>query len=822
LISFSDFFSGKALFRIPNYQRGYAWQEPQIKDFWEDLINLREGRTHYSGMITLQKLKKSSCKEWKEDQWFLDSKQSSLDSKQSSAYHVIDGQQRLTTFVILINSMVEYAEKSGFDSIDSFSLDTIRSKYLFKSNRFNTSFVFGYEVDNPSFDYLKYKIFGVKGQDLVAESYYTNNLGFAKEFFDRNLDSFCKGVSGKLDTLFRKLTTSIKFIKYLIDSNLNVFVAFETMNNRGRRLSTLELLKNRLIYLITLYPENVLKSYNKDYYTTLINSNWSTVYSNLGRNKDKPLDDDEFLRNHWILYFGYSRNTSNEFVKSLLNKHFTADAVLGKPPVLSEEVLTVQSDIDQEEGQIQNDYEESDSSVLTPDKIKDYVISLANVSTIWFYTFNPRAINSPFTSEEILAIERLNRLGIAYFRPLVVASILNKSVTVEQRLEMMECIERLILLIFRMARYMSTYQSTVYYRHAHDLCSQNIIDNVIYDLKKLFLSNLETGVKSFKDKMMAAYDNEDGFYRWNSIRYLLYEYEIHLSEDKHAPRVDWATFNQFNRDMVSIEHIYPQTHDNDTDWPEFSHLDETTKKHYLNSLGNLLLLKTPINSGLQNSPFPVKKSGIGRTRGYKDGSMSEMKVAQYDTWGPEQIEERGLEMLKFIEERWLITFKDFRQKYEILGLEYNPSENDPVESHPSTSIDELTSKLLGSSSEQHVPSGLIIRPLKDVEETGQTVQGIRYGDVYYPGKAFNAALEVMKAIISTDPLKMDPYCDILVGRERNPRYTKKEPPTKHYYDASGIKIYIHMGSHAVKVLKNIIDIYDLDIDDFSVYFSNKN
>ena len=38
-----------------------------------------------------------------------------------------------------------------------------------------------------------------------------------------------------------------------IDDDYDVFVAFETMNNRGKELSTLELLKNRLIYLSTLY-----------------------------------------------------------------------------------------------------------------------------------------------------------------------------------------------------------------------------------------------------------------------------------------------------------------------------------------------------------------------------------------------------------------------------------------------------------------------------------------------------------------------------------------------------------------------------------------
>lgn len=40
------------LFRIPDYQRGYAWQQSQLADFWDDLINLQEGRYHYTGLLS--------------------------------------------------------------------------------------------------------------------------------------------------------------------------------------------------------------------------------------------------------------------------------------------------------------------------------------------------------------------------------------------------------------------------------------------------------------------------------------------------------------------------------------------------------------------------------------------------------------------------------------------------------------------------------------------------------------------------------------------------------------------------------------------------
>ena len=40
------------IIRIPDYQRGYAWQEHQLNDFWEDLIHLSPERVHYTGVLT--------------------------------------------------------------------------------------------------------------------------------------------------------------------------------------------------------------------------------------------------------------------------------------------------------------------------------------------------------------------------------------------------------------------------------------------------------------------------------------------------------------------------------------------------------------------------------------------------------------------------------------------------------------------------------------------------------------------------------------------------------------------------------------------------
>jgi uncharacterized protein with ParB-like and HNH nuclease domain len=39
--------------RIPDYQRGYAWQRERLKDFWDDLVNLSGARSRYTGVLML-------------------------------------------------------------------------------------------------------------------------------------------------------------------------------------------------------------------------------------------------------------------------------------------------------------------------------------------------------------------------------------------------------------------------------------------------------------------------------------------------------------------------------------------------------------------------------------------------------------------------------------------------------------------------------------------------------------------------------------------------------------------------------------------------
>ena len=51
-LSLQDLFSDR-IFRVPSYQRGYAWEKQQVGEFLDDLALLDSSRHHYTGTIVL-------------------------------------------------------------------------------------------------------------------------------------------------------------------------------------------------------------------------------------------------------------------------------------------------------------------------------------------------------------------------------------------------------------------------------------------------------------------------------------------------------------------------------------------------------------------------------------------------------------------------------------------------------------------------------------------------------------------------------------------------------------------------------------------------
>ena len=59
LCSLNELFNTK-FFRIPDFQRGYSWGDVQLEDFWSDLENLKDRKSHYTGLLTIEPIYKNN------------------------------------------------------------------------------------------------------------------------------------------------------------------------------------------------------------------------------------------------------------------------------------------------------------------------------------------------------------------------------------------------------------------------------------------------------------------------------------------------------------------------------------------------------------------------------------------------------------------------------------------------------------------------------------------------------------------------------------------------------------------------------------------
>lgn len=642
LFSISKIFTER-LFRIPDYQRGYAWTEKQLKDFWNDLIQLDADKNHYTGVLTLEDVPNEKITEWSDDAWI-------IEHKSFYPYYIVDGQQRLTTTIILIQTILEIAVKN-VDQLNYTSLTDIRKKFVFdtKDSGISRSYIFGYEKDNPSYEFLKTEIFTETSETAheKQETIYTQNLENAKVFFTQKLENI---EIDELEKLYKKLTQQFLFNIYTITEDIDTFVSFETMNNRGKLLSHLELLKNRLIYLSTKLSDD---NHEKNSLRKRINECWKAIYHNLGRNKLKPLDDDRFLVNHFMIYFGNELWSKEDFEHRRMRlPHFYSYQRDDYANYLLEKKFTTKSVND---------------SNLTINDIDDYVSSLRDSVEIWYKVHNPK--HSDLSSEIKKWMNKINRQNIQNVAPLLM-TFFRVEKSSKQRLQLLKGLERLLFIVslMRVRYHILESEDLQFLRLSIELNDSKIkpetIIKRINEASTKFISMKESKellLKEFKDR---------GFYDWGGIRYLLYEYDLSLAEQSRTARrkLIWDEF--CNSDYETVEHIYPQR-GRAKCWTETYAAYSTKERRSLkNSLGNLLPLSRKKNSSFQNKCFIDKVSNNDNTVGYRYGCYAENEITKFDKWTSTEILNRGLSLVDFLEKRWELKIGSEQDKLKFLGLEF--------------------------------------------------------------------------------------------------------------------------------------------------------
>ncbi|CAM3896583.1 uncharacterized protein DUF1524 [Kerstersia gyiorum] len=678
LLSLSKAFN-EYLYRIPDYQRGYSWGPKQLKDFWNDLGQLGFGQKHYTGVLTLEAVSPAIYKIWEDDLWI-------IESKNFKPYFVVDGQQRLTTAIILIQSILDHTPEGKTLNYDT--VDEVRKRFIFQTRDggISRSYVFGYEKDNPSYEFLKTKIFKEQSNnhELPEDTIYTYNLQAARDFFDEKLSAMS---FAELEEVYTKVSQNMLFNVFTISEDIDVFVTFETMNNRGKPLSHLELLKNRLIYLSTKFnTEDLDSKHDRSRLRKTINECWKSAYHYIGRNPKRRLVDDQFLLLQFILYFNvnlpksdyaeasnslglYAYRHNDGYKDYLLESVFNVRNLYGNEANKSEcsDSCTESDEIDIDSDTVFNKV----NIELSAEKIHEYALDIKKTVQIYYQTQDPG--NGKFSSHEKVLLERIRRFSV-YDASVMVVSLYKSKNSLQERVNFLETLERILFFksfsgwFFRDIDFLE--DAARYIAGKKTLAA---IGNSMHDICEKFIKS-----KDFLDALK-KFGKNSGYYGWGAVRYFLFEYEQELfaASRSNRSKLDWEEFSKekFESDYVTIEHIYPQK-SSKTQWDARFKCYSVKERNVLkNSIGNLVPLSRQKNSALGNRSFDEKKGSKAKKAGYLYGCYSEIEVAQESEWTAHHIVERGIRLLSFMERRWKLDLGDDAKKIQILGLGFVNTES---------------------------------------------------------------------------------------------------------------------------------------------------
>ncbi|MFP6192099.1 DUF262 domain-containing protein [Helicobacter pylori] len=557
----------KGVFEIPSYQRGYAWQKEQLKDFWNDLEHVSKlgNKFHYMHSLTLRELENEF---------------------ESSAFEIIDGQQRLATSLILLGLLAKTTQNKD-PKYSLINLEPILSyKYYGLSEAFRA--IMEEEKDLERFQ----------------TSFYAKNLIKAYEFFQEKISDTPVGT---LEKMFDALTKKMLFsVVELNDNRIDPFSSFETINNRGKDLSTLELLKNRLHFVVhKICDEGDLENLQQE-----INDTYTRIYHDLRFFEDAHLED--FLK-HFVAYY-YGENS--KFKERLLDTAFDAH---------------------KKYDDLYDEYE----------KINDLLLYLSYSSKVWYFlhTLDDEELRIEITPKMrglLDKMRRLNALSSNAFLPLLLSLLTiqlavrsgsERHYTTKELEGLLEYLERFGFLVYGVAGKNTAKNEWIGLAFkAIQACrfwGDKITIEDLLPLEKHFFKGEHSGLKLLENNI--NFNNAKKWYEWNkALNYLLYEYELY-----HNPE---TTLN-FDSSLESIEHILPQKPDQGYSAKEKSW---AKNPHIVHALGNLLLIPKNANSSLSNKPFEEKR------KEYLKGSYSEKEVAKNASFGVAQIKERSEKLLDFL------------------------------------------------------------------------------------------------------------------------------------------------------------------------------
>ena len=549
------------IFKVPKYQRTYAWTNTEISDFLDDVQNCYQARIienssreHFLGGIV-------SIGEYKQGE--------------KMECELVDGQQRMATIVLFASNLIkaykEIQKAVKKDQILNPICDTrinrLTTQYIYFKHEINRVFVetsrlelsgadkdFFYNLTRTSLEY-----------DHKNLPHSHANLHSANEKFYKYLNKILKQIKQngeKLDALERfELILQHDFsVLHMVSNTKNdAYKLFQVLNDRGKNLSTGDLLRAKTLELL----ENFQPQQNQAV------TYWQHILS------DSPSETKDFLNWYYASYIG-SRPRAANLLKDFFAKIF-------------------EEDINSSQTQIEDEEKANQVVEILKDMQKSANICRKLLDGEW-----------PYDRQDPITAWHRNRLAILILHlkhtncmPLLLAAQANLN---HKRFTDIVCIvERFAFRYITMCKAHATTLNNEYLRQAQD----------IRKLKANYrLSSLQSGLKSLQDTQAKndifeaalgslVYNEKNSGSSNKPLKYLLITledyYQWYSSGSLGIPERLLTHVNIAFED-ATLEHIYPKG----------LKVPDPELEPVKNSLGNITLLGAD-NGKAEDKPFLDKK-----------------------------------------------------------------------------------------------------------------------------------------------------------------------------------------------------------------------
>lgn len=232
-VNLNDILGNGKIYRVPQFQRDYSWEQDNWEDLWNDIELASESKSaHYMGSVVLQ-------------------------STTGKEYLIIDGQQRFTTLSILtlavIDAIIKLIEKGIDIEENQERVDILMRQYIGQKDPTSLSYSSKLFLNENNDGFFQNRLVGFKNPINVKKLSDSEKLMWdAFLFFKQKISiKFTSNLGGDYASFLNNVAGELMmFIQITVEDELNAYTVFETLNSRGIELTSTDLLKNYLFSLV--------------------------------------------------------------------------------------------------------------------------------------------------------------------------------------------------------------------------------------------------------------------------------------------------------------------------------------------------------------------------------------------------------------------------------------------------------------------------------------------------------------------------------------------------------------------------------------------